>query len=185
MSVRRKQAAAESPDAQLAAFLRKFTPEIEAQATAALQKMRALLPGAYELVYDNYNALAIGFSPSERASEAVFSIAVYPRWVSLFFLQDRRRLRDPEKLLKGSGSQARHIVLDGPETINLPAVRDLMAQAHELADVPLDSKTNGYLVIKSIAAKQRPRRPPIATKGASKRTAKAKRPSDRRKSPQR
>jgi len=51
--------------------------------------MRARLPGAVELVYDNHNALAIGFGPTERASDAVFSIALFPRWVSLFFLRGR------------------------------------------------------------------------------------------------
>ena len=90
---------AKSPAAQLDAFLDKFTPEVAAQARAALRKMRARLPGATELVYDNYNALAIGFSPTERTSEAIFSIALFPRWVSLFFLQHGTRLRDPEAYL--------------------------------------------------------------------------------------
>jgi hypothetical protein len=62
--------------------------------------MRRRLPGATELIYDNYNALAIGFGPGERSSDAVFSIAVWPRWVSLFFLRGTR-LHDPGKLLKG------------------------------------------------------------------------------------
>ena len=66
-------------EAQIASFLAKYTPEIEAFAKAARARMRARLPGATELVYDNYNALAIGYGPSERASEAVFSIAVFPR----------------------------------------------------------------------------------------------------------
>ena len=61
-------------------------PEIGALAKAILGKMRKRLPRAVELVYDNYNALVIGFGPTERASDAIFSIAVYPRWVSLFFL---------------------------------------------------------------------------------------------------
>jgi hypothetical protein len=99
-----------SPEAQLAGFLTKFTPEIAASAHKILAKMRACLPGAVELVYDNYNALAIGFSPSERASEAIFSIALFPRWVSLFFLQAKGRVPDPQKLLKGSGNKVRHIV---------------------------------------------------------------------------
>jgi hypothetical protein len=55
--------------AQLAGFIAKFTPEVAAQARAILAKMRTRLPGAVELVYDNYNALAIGFGPNERASE--------------------------------------------------------------------------------------------------------------------
>src|SRR5882724_4584661 len=97
-------------EAQLTSFLEKFTPEIAKQAVFILRKMRALLPGAVELVYDNYNALAIGFGPNERTSDCVFSIAVYPRWVSLFFLH-AVGLRDPQKLLKGGGNVVRHIVL--------------------------------------------------------------------------
>jgi hypothetical protein len=56
----------------------KYTPEIGALAQEGLDKMRARLPGAIELVYDNYNALAIGFSPTERTSDVIFSIALYP-----------------------------------------------------------------------------------------------------------
>ena len=70
----------DSPEIQLDAFLDKYTPAVAMLARACLAKMRARLPGAVQLVYDNYNALAIGFGPSERASEAIFSIALYPRW---------------------------------------------------------------------------------------------------------
>jgi len=51
--------------------------------------MRTKFPRANVLVYDNYNALAIGFGPTERASDAVFSIAPFPRWVSLFSFRAR------------------------------------------------------------------------------------------------
>ncbi|MGA7411558.1 MAG: DUF1801 domain-containing protein [Bryobacteraceae bacterium] len=95
--------------------------------------MRKRLPGAVELVYDNYNALAIGFGPSEKASEAIFSIAVFPRWVSLFFLQGAT-LEDPENLLKGSGRRARHIVLKDAGTLDEPAIEALMAQALKTAE---------------------------------------------------
>ena len=47
--------------------------------------------------------------------EAVFSIAVSPRWVSLFFLQSGTKLSDPKGLLKGSGTKVRHIVLESAE----------------------------------------------------------------------
>ena len=63
-------------------------------AKAAVARMRKYVPDAVELVYDNYNALVVGFGPTERASEAVLSIALYPRWVTLFFLQGAR-LSDP------------------------------------------------------------------------------------------
>ena len=56
-----------SAEKQLAGFLAKFTPEVAAQAEAILNRMRKRLPTALELVYDNYNALAIGFGPSEKS----------------------------------------------------------------------------------------------------------------------
>ena len=141
-----------------AGFLAKFTPEIETLAKAVRSKMKARLPGAIELVYDNYNALAIGYSPSEKASEAIISIALYPRWVSLFFLQ-AKGLRDPSGLLQGSGKVARHIVLQRAADIDTPAIEDLIGQALERAKVPIDPLTRRRLVIKSVSAKQRPRRP--------------------------
>ena len=117
-------AATTSPTAQLRAFLAKFSPEIAARAQAILKKMRARYPSALELVYDNYNALAIGFGPTERASEVIFSIAIYPNWINLFFLQGKT-LPDPKKILQGSGNQVRHIRLTSPEMLDEPACRDI------------------------------------------------------------
>ncbi|MGB8480512.1 MAG: hypothetical protein WCE63_17035 [Acidobacteriaceae bacterium] len=93
-------ASAATASAQLRAFLSKYTPEISAQAQAILKKMRARYPTALELVYDNYNALAVGFSPTERPSEVIFSIAIYPNWINLFFLQGKG-LPDPQKNIAG------------------------------------------------------------------------------------
>ena len=121
--------------------------------------MRARLPGAQELVYDNYNALAVGFGPTDRVSEVIFSIALYPRWVSLFFLQNGPRLRDPEGLLGGSGDKVRHIQLRAPDQLSDPAVEHLIAQALERAVRPIDPAQPRRLIIKSVSAKQRPRRP--------------------------
>ena len=122
---------APTPQTQLDAFLDKYTPAVATLARACLAKMRSRLPGAVQLVYDNYNALAIGFGPSDRASEAIFSIALYPRWVTLFFLQGAA-LPDPRRLLKGSGKVVRHIVLASAADLDLPAIQDLMAQALQI-----------------------------------------------------
>src|ERR1051326_7989255 len=102
---------------QLDKFLAKFTPEVAATARRALIKMRKRLPGAVEIVYDNYNALAIGFGPSERASEAIFSIALCPRYVSLFFLQGAK-LSDPHRRLQGSGNVVRYIKLNDLDVLD-------------------------------------------------------------------
>jgi hypothetical protein len=147
-----------APEEQLAGFIAKYTPEIGALAQKTLARMRARLPGAIQLVYDNYNALAIGFSPTERASDVIFSIALYPRWVSLFFLRGAD-LPDPQKLLKGGGKQVRHIVLESAADLDKPAVKALMNRALERSAKPLDSANPGQMIIKSISARQRPRRP--------------------------
>lgn len=144
-------------DKQLAGFIAKFTPPIAKLATSAVAKMRRKLPGAVVMVYDNYNALAIGFGPTERASEALFSIAVFPRSVALFFLRGAA-LEDRDGLLKGRGKQARSIRLEKASDIDEPAVAALMAQAQAKAAKPIPAR-GGYLLIKSISAKQRPRRP--------------------------
>jgi Domain of unknown function (DU1801) len=145
-------------EAQVDGFLAKFSPEIEKLARACRAKLRKRLPGATELVYDNTYALVIGFGPSERASEAFFSLVMYPRWINFFFLQGAK-LADPHKLLKGSGSVVRHIRVDSAADFDRPEIRDLMDTALMNARKSIDPRASGKLVIKAIAAKQRPRRP--------------------------
>ena len=142
---------------QLDGFLAKFSPEVDSLATAVLAKLRRRLPGATIMVYDNYNALAIGFGSSDKVSRAALSLAVYPRWVNLFFLQ-AKGLSDPQGLLKGEGGKVRHVRLDGPDAIEDPAIEALIAQAVARSDPPFDAEATERLVIKSVSAKQRPRR---------------------------
>lgn len=166
--------AAKDPEEQLAAFLAKFTPEVAAQAEAIRNVMRRRYPTALELVYDNYNALAIGYCPTERTSEVIFSVAVYPRWVTLFFFQGKG-LPDPERRLQGSGNQVRHIRVDSLDLFDDPAVRALMDEAVARAAVPFDARSQHRLIIKSVSAKQRPRRPSNAAARAKIKVGKAKR----------
>lgn len=140
---------------QLEGFIGKYSDDVASRIRAARAWMRGRLPGAVELVYDNYNALAIGYGPSERASEIVFSIAAYPRWVSLFFAEGAV-LADPAGRLKGSGSKVRHLVLDDPSLLEDPAIAALIDQALARRPVPAGP---GRTLVKSVSARQRPRRP--------------------------
>ena len=83
---------------------------------------------------------------------------LYPRWVTLFFLQGAG-LPDPNKLLKGSGKVVRHIVLAAAEDLDKPAIQGLMTIALNRALAPIDPAAPGNLEIRSVSAKQRPRRP--------------------------
>jgi hypothetical protein len=143
---------------QLDGFIDKFTPHVAALTRALLARATARIPGATIIVYDNYNALAIGFGRSEKAGEAILSLAVMPRWVTLCFLWGKG-LADPHGLLKGEGSRVRHVQLHEPEAFDDPRIEALIAAALDRTDWPIDPKAAQRLIVKSISAKQRPRRP--------------------------
>lgn len=147
-----------TPEKQLAGFIAKYTPAIARQARAVRKRMQARLPGVVEMAYDNYNWLVIGYGPNERASQAAFSIILAPRWVTLCFIQGAK-LRDPKRRLTGEGNQVRHIRLDNAQTLEEPEVEELIAQALAQSPLTIDPARPGKLVIKSISARQRPRRP--------------------------
>jgi hypothetical protein len=144
--------------AQLDTFLGRFTPEVEGLARRLLARMRARLPGAKIMVYDNYNALAIGFAPGEKASQAVLSLAVYPRWVNLFFLYGAG-LPDPDGLLKGTGSRVRHVRLHDESPLDDPRIEALIAEAVARAQPPFDPDAPQRLLVKMALPKRRSRRP--------------------------
>jgi hypothetical protein len=143
--------------AQLDGFIDRYTPELAGDARNALASMAARLPTATRLVYDNYNALVVGFGTSEKVGDIILSIALYPRWVTLFFLRGTV-LPDPHGLLEGSGSTVRGVRLQPISRLESAEVRTLIDAAVANA-APLPATGEGPLTIKSISAKQRPRRP--------------------------
>jgi len=155
---------ASDPEPQIASFLAKYSPEVEAQLKDARRRLRAFFPNGYELVFDNYTALVFGISPTERASEAFISIAGYPKWVTLFFLNGIA-LNDPKKLLEGQGKQVRSIRLTNPSQINEPEVEALISQASLSRQAALQATPVLVTVVKTLVSKQRPRRPaaPVAS----------------------
>ena len=146
-----------SPAKQVAGFIAKFDPAIAKLTRAARAIVRSRFPTAIELVYDNYNALAIGYSSTERTSDVLFSLAVYARGVNIYFMYGRS-LPDPDKLLQGSGNQGAFVRLDDLSVLDEPRVKALMDAAARQAEPPLPKRGRGYTVVKSISAKQRPRR---------------------------
>ena len=139
-------------------FLAKFPPEVENLARAVLVKMRKRLRGATELVYDNYNALAVAFSPTELRSDIILSVALYPRWVSLFFMRGAT-LPDPHGVLKGSGNTVRHVVIEKASDLDKPAIAALINAAAKRADPPFDPSRPGQVIVKMALRTTRPRRP--------------------------
>src|SRR4051795_889489 len=140
-------------EAPLAGFVANFSPPMQEQIRASRAKLRARLPDAFELVYDNYNFLVIGYGPTRRASEAIVSLAAHARGVNLCFLQHGPELPDPGAILRGSGKVSRTVALSSPQDLDRPDVAALIDAALGLADVPMEAAGGAELIIKSVSAK--------------------------------
>ena len=145
------------PEQQLQNFIGKFEPKHQAVIRAARKKLRKRFPTATELAYDNYNFFVIGFGPNERPSDCIVTIAAAANGVGLCFVRGAS-LPDPEKVLLGSGKQTRFVRLPSANVLGRPAVQTLLSVAAERAETPLPASGCGRLVIRSVSAKQRPRR---------------------------
>jgi hypothetical protein len=150
------------------AFLVRYDDDIVKIAKAARKKMRALFAGSFELVYDNYNALVFAYSSTEKQSDIACSIALYPRWVTLFFARGAA-LPDPKKILEGSGKVIRGIRLQDASTLDDVDVRSLIALARDGVSTPFATRTTVKTVVRSISPVRRERK-----STSTKRTTKAR-----------
>ncbi len=140
-----------SASAELDAVIAARSPEMAKLTKAVLARLRPRFPGAVEMVYAKKNSLVIGFCPDERASNVINSIAVYAKWINLYFFEGDT-LPDPEGLLRGSGSMVRHIRLDSAADLDRPAVQALLAAALKRADPPLNKKARRRVLIRQRSA---------------------------------
>ena len=92
-----------SPTRQLAGFIAKFDPAMQRRIRAIRAALRKRFPTANELVYDNYNFFVIGYSSTERPSDAIVSMAANSKGVGLCFIYGAS-LPDPQQRLSGSGT---------------------------------------------------------------------------------
>lgn len=142
---------------QIDSFIAKFDPKMQKLIREIRAALRKRFPTAIELVYDNYNFFVIGYGPSERPSEYLVSLAANSKGVGLSF-NNGSKLKDPHKILQGSGSVNRFLRLPGAAELKRPEVEELLAAAVAQLAVPLPAKGKGYSVVRSVSAKQRPRR---------------------------
>jgi hypothetical protein len=145
-------------ESELAGFTAKFTPELQDRIRGCRAKLRERFPDAVEMVYDNYNFLVMGFGPTDRPSEGIFSLAAHAKGVILCFLQRGPELPDPTSILRGNGKVVRNVILSGPEDLDRPDISALIEAELGLADKPMSASAGKEVIIKSISARQRPRR---------------------------
>lgn len=164
-------------ETQIASYFAKYEPPTAKLGKALRAKLRARLPGLFEIVYvyENQNALVISYSPTERGYEAVCSISVYPHVVKLGFGKGAELSKsDPNRLLQGQGKTVRYIELNSVADFDRAEIEALIAEAAKLAKLRLDPNAKGAVIIKAEEQKQRARRATkAAARPASPRRAKA------------
>jgi hypothetical protein len=152
-----KPVTAATAEKQLAAFIDKFEPDHQSLIRSVRKALRQRMPSAHELVYDNYNFFVIGYCSTEHPSDCIISIAAGASGVGLSFYRGAD-VPDPHKLLLGSGTQNRFIRVESAKVLSDPRIAALINAAVSQAPTPLSANGKGKLIIRSISAKQRPRR---------------------------
>ena len=147
-----------SVETQIDGFIEKFAPAMQRHIRACRAWMTRRFPDAVQLVWDNYNFFVIGISPTHRPSDAPFSLACQRKGIALCFVQRAPEIDDPAGLLRWSGKNVRYLPLDRGEDLDTPEVTALIEQALSLVTVPMDKAEGPDTVVRSVSAKQRPRR---------------------------
>ena len=116
-----------------------------------------LYPEANELLYDNYNAVVTGFSPSQNTSDVVCSVAVYSNYVNFGFMWGTK-IADTDKILVGGGNQYRYITVKDKKDFPKAYMKKLLKEAFAYSTAkmkPGKEILKGATIVKSISPKKR------------------------------
>jgi hypothetical protein len=141
----------------LAEFLEPFDDHIVEIAFWLRDFIWGLFPECNEMIYDNYNAVAVGWAPTLTLFDIFCSIAVYNNKNVHFGFYWGSKLADPQKLLIGKGKQYRYIRVETKDHFPAAYVKELLAEAHmnSLAGMKGDPSIKGQTVVKSISPKKK------------------------------
>jgi hypothetical protein len=105
-------------------------------------------PECNEILYHTH-ALTSVYSISEKLSDAYCIIPVYSNHLNLGFNKGTL-LKDPHKLLQGTGNLMRHIPIQSPSDYNNKKVKELLKTAINFAleDLDTPAKTKGQIISK-------------------------------------
>ena len=98
-----------------------------------------LYPDSNELLYHTH-ALTAVFSISEKLSDAFCMLPIYTNHLNLGFNKGTL-LKDPNKLLTGTGNLIRHVDVKMPSDYRNPKVKALIEEAIEFAISDMDKPT--------------------------------------------
>ena len=115
----------------LVKFLKPFPEEIREIALWLREFVWDLYPQCNELIYDNYNAVAFGWSPTDRVGHTFCNIAVGRTSHNVHFgFYCGSEIADPKKLLIGGGNQYRYILVKNKNDFPKAYIKTLVKEAY-------------------------------------------------------
>ncbi len=151
-------------------FLSAFPKDVQETALWLRGFVWDLYPQANELIYDNYNAVAFGWSPTDKVGHTFCSIAVGRTSHNVHFgFYWGSEIADPDKILLGEGNQYRYILVKDKKEFPKAYIKKLLKEAYANSmDKVKDPKQikKGETITKSISAKKRAK--PLKAKKAAK-----------------
>jgi hypothetical protein len=140
-------------------FLEPFPKDIQNRALWLRAFVWHLYPDCNELIYDNYNALAFGWSPTDRVGHTFCSIAVGRSSMNVHFgFYWGAQLHDSKKILLGKGNQYRYILVKNTEEFPVKYIKTLLREAHANSMAKVKDKKQimqGATLTKSISPAKR------------------------------
>ena len=153
---------------ELLTFLKPFGDEITDLVMWLRDFAWDLCPQANELIYDNYNAVAFGWSPTEKVGHTICSIAVGRLSKNVHFgFYWGSEISDPQKMLIGNGNQYRYILVTDKNNFPKEYIQKLVneAYANSLSKVKnSDLIVSGQTIVKSVSEKKATTKVKIKTK---------------------
>jgi hypothetical protein len=140
-------------------FLEPFPDAIRNLALWLRSFIWDLYPQTNELIYDNYNALAIGWSPTDRVGHTFCSIAIGRTSHNVHFgFYWGAQIADPEKKLMGQGNQYRYFLVKDKSSFPESYMKKLMKEAYQLSISKVKDPSQlmqGATITKSISQAKR------------------------------
>jgi len=140
-------------------FLDAFPEETRETALWLRELVWDLYPGTNELIYDSYNAVAFGWSPTTKFGQVFCGIAVMRSNYNIHFNFFRgSELSDPDGMLLGEGKQYRYILVKNKKDFPKMYMKKMMKEAHANSMSKIKSPkdiANGLTITKAIYAKKR------------------------------
>jgi hypothetical protein len=145
-------------------FLKPFEEDVKDLVLWLREFVWDLYPTANELIYDNYNALAFGWSPTDRVGHTFCNIAIGRTSKNIHFgFYWGAEIADPEKRLNGNGNQYRYLLVKSKKDFPKTYVKKLLKDAYINSVLKVKDQSQiirGQTITKSVSAIKRQKKSP-------------------------